>query len=114
MPYCEIITSRKICSDCELLLNREIARIIEQIPGKSERWVMTHMEDEARMCFAGDGEAPSAMITVKTFGKLENTQYDMLTKELCSVVSKLLNLPTDRVYVVYQPIDTWGWNGANF
>lgn len=114
MPYCEILTSCKVSAQTQRLLDKEFGRIIELIPGKSERWVMTHTEDEAKMCFAGDSEAPCAMITVKTFGALTELQYDMLTKEFCSGVSKLLGVPADRIYVVYQPIENWGWHGANF
>ena len=114
MPYCEIITSRKVCSDSEILLSKEFVRIIELIPGKSERWVMTHIEDDARMCFAGNSDDACAMLTVKTFGELTSPQYDMLTKEFCAAVSRLLNLSADRIYVTYQPIKNWGWNGENF
>lgn len=114
MPYCEVITTEKIEKADEKKLNREIARIIELIPGKSERWVMTHIEDEARMSFAGTGEEPTAMITVKTFGELTGEYYDLLTREFCGELSKLIGVPPDRVYVVYEPITHWGWNKENF
>ena len=43
MPYCEILTTTKVEKAEEMKLNHEVGRIIEQIPGKSERWVMTHI-----------------------------------------------------------------------
>lgn len=114
MPYCEILTTTKVEKAEEMKLNHEMARIIELIPGKSERWVMTHIEDEARMAFAGTNEEPAAMITVKTFGELLADQYDMLTKEICTSISTALQVPQDRLYVKYEPIYHWGWDGGNF
>lgn len=114
MPYCEIITTSKVEKAEEMKLNHEIARIIEQIPGKSERWVMTHIQDEARMAFAGTNEVPAAMIMVKTFGELTSEQYDMLTKSFCNTVARLLEVPSERLYVTYEPVTHWGWDSANF
>ena len=114
MPYCEILTTTKVEKAEEMKLNHEIARIIEQIPGKSERWVMTHIQDETRMAFAGTNAAPAAVITVKTFGELAPEQYDMLTKSFCQSAAQLLKVPSDRLYVTYEPITHWGWDGANF
>ncbi len=114
MPYCEVITTTKVDKSRDMELSHELARIIELIPGKEERWVMTHIEDQARMAFAGDNEQPCAMITLKTFGELTPEQYDMLTKEMCSSASKLLGVAPDRLYVKYEPIVHWGWNGENF
>lgn len=114
MPYCEVITTKKIDKNDEMSLSHELARIIELVPGKSERWVMVHIADEAKMAFAGSNDAPVAMITVRTFGELSAEYYDLLTKEFCAATEKMLAVPADRVYVVYEPIIHWGWNGTNF
>lgn len=114
MPYCEVITTAKVEKDAEAQLHHALAAVIEKIPGKSERWVMIHLEDQARMAFSGDNSAPAAMLTVKTFGELEAEAYDLLTQEFCAAAEKLLSVPADRVYVVYEPIRHWGWNSRNF
>ena len=114
MPYFEVQTSTRVPEEKRPALRHELARIIELIPGKSESWVMVHLEDGADMSFAGDGEAPAAMIVLKTFGELDGAQYDMLTRELCASMSERLGVPPDRLYVVYEPITHWGWNGGNF
>lgn len=114
MPYCEVLTTTKIGKPEEKALDREIARIIELVPGKSERWVMVHIEDQARMSFAGSCEEPAAMVTLKTFGELEPEMYDLLTQEFCARLSERLHVPRDRIYVVYEPIAYWGWDGKNF
>lgn len=114
MPYCEVITTKKVDRSCVAEYSHALAEIIEMVPGKSERWVMVHIEDEAKMAFAGADDEPAAMITLKTFGDLDSGQYDMLTREFCAAAERLLSVPADRVYVVYEPIVHWGWNGDNF
>lgn len=114
MPYFEVQTSAALPEEERAGLRRELARVIELVPGKSERWLMVHIEDGADMAFAGDASAPAAMVELKTFGELEAGLYDMLTRELCASLPPLLHVPADRLYVVYEPISRWGWNGGNF
>lgn len=114
MPYCELITTVKVEKKEEMALSHALAKVIETIPGKTENWVMTHIEDEARMAFAGSNGEPSAMVTVKTFGEPEQKYYDLLTAGFCDRITELLGVPKDRIYVVYEPIQNWGWNGQNF
>lgn len=114
MPYCEVITTVKVPAETEMTLNHALTRVIENIPGKTERWVMTHIADEAKMAFAGTNDAPAAMITVKTFGTPEAQYYDVLTKAFCREVAPILGVSPERMYIVYEPIDHWGWNSKNF
>jgi len=114
MPYCELITTNKTEAYDTMSLSHELAKIIEKIPGKEERWVMTHIEGGAKMAFAGCDEKPVALISLKSFGELGAEQYDMLTREFCTMAERLLAVPADRVYVTYEPVMHWGWNGSNF
>lgn len=114
MPYCEVITNKTIDAELEETIRKEIVRIIELIPGKEERWIMTRTVDQSRMTFGGPCDAPVAMINVKTFGELSDNQYNLLTKELCASISELISVPPEKIYVVYESICHWGWNGQNF
>lgn len=114
MPYFEVQTSGRLPEAERPALRRELARIIELVPGKSERWVMVHIEDGADMSFAGDAGQPAAMVLLKTFGELDKDLYDLLTRELCASLPQLLKVPAERLYIVYEPICHWGWNGENF
>ena len=114
MPYCEITTTAKVAPELEMTLNHAIADVIATIPGKTENWVMTHIADEAKMAFAGTNEAPAAMVTLKIFGHPDEALYDRLTEAFCSKIAPMLGVSADRMYVVYEPVDHWGWNGMNF
>ena len=111
MPYCNIKTNVKVEKKKEL--SKALTKTIELIPGKTENWIMTSIDDEAYMTFSGS-DAPTAMITLKTFGQPEQKYYDMVTEGFCETVSKMLGIPQDRIYISHEPSDLWGWNGRNF
>ena len=51
MPYCNIKTNVKVEKKKEL--SKALSKTIELIPGKTENWIMTSIDDEALMTFAG-------------------------------------------------------------
>lgn len=114
MPYFEVQTSTKVKKEEQDKLYHELARVIELVPGKSEKWVMVHLEDEAKMCFAGNSQDDAACVMFKGFGELEAAQYDMLTAEMCKTVAPMLGVSPERFYVIYESTLHWGWNGGNF
>lgn len=114
MPYFDVATTRKLTTETKTQLQRELGRLIELIPGKSEQWLMTQLRDEACLSFAGSNEEPAAVVTLKTFGELKPEQYDLLTAEICSCIQQLLQTQPSRIYVMYEPVTHWGWNSSNF
>lgn len=113
MPFIDMKTSVKIDTDKELYLKEAFGKAIELIPGKSEEWLMLNFSDGCRMYFAG-ADAPSAILEVKILGRSTPDYYNALTKELTDIVSGTLGVSKNRIYVKYEEIDTWGFNGENF
>ena len=37
-----------------------------------------------------------------------------MTAKICDILQEELGIPGSAVYVTYQGIDDWGWNGRNF
>lgn len=114
MPFVKLTTTTSIEKEKEMEISHALARVIELIPGKSEAWVMTHIEDNAAVAFAGTDDAPAAYLEVRTFGELAADQYSMLTEKFCETVEALTGVPKDRTYVIYEPIRYWGWNSQIF
>lgn len=113
MPFISTKTNVAVSQQQELNLKEAFGKAIELIPGKSERWLMLDFSDNARMWFSGD-DAPLAYLSVKLFGKASSGVYDDLTAKLTTIVSGELGIPPTRIYVKYEEIDNWGWNGSNF
>ena len=113
MPFIETKTSASITKDQARALKEAFARAIEIIPGKSEEWLMLNTVGDCSMSFRGDMDTPCAMIKVEIFGKAKDSEYNRLTEEICRVASEILGVPSDRIYVRYEEVFHWGYNGFN-
>ena len=66
------------------------------------------------MYFRGSNEKPIAYVEVKSFGKAPADSYSEFTKAVCDILKEELNIESDCVYVKYEEVSNWGWNGKNF
>ena len=114
MPYINTTTTKKITREQQNELTRELGKAIEIIPGKTEEWLMLNFKDEARMAFRGNSEKDCAMVEVEILGKAKKDDLGRMTDALCSLMHRILGIDTDRVYVKYEEIETWGYDGINF
>ena len=113
MPYIETKTNVKITTDREKKLKEEFGKAIALLPGKSERWLMLSFAGESVMYFQGSPDG-CAMLEVKIYGKASASSLDSLTGRLTGIVSDVLGVSPDRVYIKYEECANWGWNGSNF
>ena len=114
MPFIETKTSVKLTEDTENKLKEAYGKDIEIIPGKSENWLMLNFSGDCHMAFRGDNTKPCAMIEVSMLGNASRQTYDKLTAKLCSDVSEILGIPSDRIYIKYSEHTVWGYDGINF
>lgn len=113
MPYIDLKTNVEVSDTQKGKLTAILGDAIALIPGKSEEWLMVNISEKQSMAFAGKRTA-CAMLEVKIFGKADKDSYDRLTKALCHEVSSTLGIAPDRIYVKYEEVSHWGWNGENF
>lgn len=114
MPFIDVKTSVSIAKEQELELKARLGKAIALIPGKSESWLMTGFCDNYHMYFRGDQSKPLAFVEVKVFGKENPAAFDALTAEITKILGEVLGIPGDCVYVKYEAVSSWGWNGNNF
>ena len=114
MPYINSKISTKITKDQETQLKTQLGQAISIIPGKRERWLMVGFEDEYSLYFGGDNSQPTAFIEVSVFGGENPKAFSALTAKLCEIYNSVLGISPDRIYVKYEAVASWGWNGGNF
>lgn len=114
MPHILTQTSVKISAEKELAIKEKLGKAISLLSGKSEQWLMLTFRDECHMYFRGDGSKPTAFIEVQVFGKINPAESEELTKEICNIISSELLIPSDRIYVKYEEVTQWGFDGMNF
>ncbi len=114
MPYIDTKTTVTVTPEQEKALFSALGKAIENIPGKTEQWLMLNLEGGKRMCFQGDAASPCAMVDVRIFGQTEHEACESMTKAICSLYEEILSVPAERIYVSYKGYDEWGWNHMNF
>lgn len=114
MPYINAKTTVAINEKQRETIKTRLGKAIELIPGKSENWLMVSFDDNSIMYFKGNNEKPLAYVEVKIFGKASESAFENLTKAITDILNEELQISSDCIYVKYEEVNNWGWNGTNF
>ena len=113
MPCIQLSTNKTLSEQKQEILKQEFGKAIEQIPGKTEKWLMCIFRSECEIWFRGEKE-DSAFLEVGIYGQPSKESCDALTQVLMDVVSAELDVEKDHIYIKYSMTTYWGWNGKNF
>ena len=113
MPFINSKVSMKMTQEQKDTIKAELGTIITTL-GKSESWLMVGFQDEYSLYFKGEASPKIAMIEVALFGKASQSAYQKFTEQICCVFEDVLGIPSDKIYVKYEEVSNWGWNGSNF
>lgn len=95
-------------------LKTRLGQAISLIPGKSENWLMTGFEDNYHLYFRGDNSQPMAFVEVKVFGQENPAAFEKMTAGITKIFGEVLGIAADHIYIKYEAVSNWGWNGGNF
>ena len=114
MPYIDSKITTALSEQKKETLKSELGKIISLIPGKSESYLMIGFEDNYSLYFRGEKLTHGAFVEVKIFGSSPKPTLDKVTKAICELYHKELNIPPNCIYVKYEEVSNWGFNGSNF
>lgn len=114
MPFINSKISIKITEEQKTDIKTKLGEAISIIPGKSESWLMLGFEDEYSLYFRGDNSEPMAFVEVSVYGQENRQAFSKLTSAICEIFGEVLKISPDHVYVKYDAVANWGWNGGNF
>ena len=114
MPFIGSKVTVKISKEKEESIKKKLGEAIQLIPGKSETFLMVGFEDEYSLYLGGEKLEKGAFIEIKIFGKANKDDYAKLTAEVCNIYEGELGIPQNKIYVKYEEVENWGWNGSNF
>ena len=94
------------------LLQKEISKMIADLTGKPENYVMTMIVSNSKMTFAGSDE-PCCFIKIKSIGSLNPS---VMSKSLCALISSKTNIKANRIYLEFIDVkaSNWGYNNSTF
>ena len=112
MPFIQVNTSTKSVLEDDALLQNDISKMVAELTGKPENYVMTMIQRDIMMTFAGSDE-PCCFIKVKSIGSLSPSS---MSKSLCELIASKTNISTKRIYIEFTDVkaSNWGFNGATF
>ncbi len=113
MPFINSKISTSITKEQETEIKTLLGQAIQAIPGKSESWLMLGFEPEYTLYFRGDNSEPIAFVEVSVFGPENRQAFTTLTEKICDIFHKILGIAPDHIYVKYEAVANWGWNGFN-
>lgn len=119
MPCIEVKMNVRATPAQKELLKARFGEEIRTIPGKSENWLMVVIHDGLDVYFQGDGELPAAFVEVKVFDRAAHDSsasaaFNSMTAKVTSTMQEILGIDPARIYVKYERVPDWGYNGRNF
>ena len=111
MPFIQINISSKSVMDNDLL-QKEISKTVADLTRKPESYVMTMIQSDLQMTFAGSDE-PSCFVKLKSIGSLNPPS---MSKSLCKLIASRTNIKADRIYIEFIDVkaSNWGFNSSTF
>ena len=112
MPLIQVNTSSKSQIENDNLLQKDISRMVADLTRKPENYVMTIIQRDTKMTFAGTDE-PCCFIKVKSIGSLSPST---MSKSLCELIASKTNIKPNRIYIEFIDIkaSNWGFNSSTF
>lgn len=114
MPYLKIQTNQTLSVDSARQLARKASTLVASLLGKPESYVMTAVENNPAMTFAGTDE-PLAYLELKSIGLPEAITADA-SRALCELVSTEAAIDSARIYIEFSDAarKMWGWDKGTF
>ena len=112
MPFIQINTSSKSDVENVDLLQKDISKMVADLTGKPENYVMTMIQIDNKMTFAGSDE-PCCFINVRSIGSLTPSS---MSKSLCELIASKTNINKNRIYIEFIDVkaSNWGFNSSTF
>ncbi len=114
MPFISSRVNIAMTKEQKETIRKKLGENISIIPGKTEDWLMVEIADNCDLYFRGDEKLPTAFIEVKVFGEIKDIAAGKMTEIISGIYEKELKIKQNRIYIKYEEVEKWGWNGTNF
>ncbi len=113
MPFIDSKVTVKLTEQKKESIKSELGKAIS-IMGKGESFLMVGFEECYDLFMGGKKLELGAFVSIQVFGQVRPEACDKMTAEICRIYEEQLGISGSNIYVTYQGIADWGWNGSNF
>ena len=109
MPFINISTSAKVNDKSSFL--EEFTILMSSLTGKSTKFIMIKLDDNAQMYF--DDDSLCCFLEIKSIGSIDPNK---MAKPLCDFFIEKMGIPIGKIYISFEdvPASMWAWNGKTF
>ena len=114
MPLLKLETTVALSEEKRKTLLASLSKIVAEIIGKPEQYVMVAI-GQAAMLMSGDpGDA--AFVDIRSIGGLSRDVNRKLSQKTCFLLNEVLGISQNRIYLNFTDVEAgnWGWNGSTF
>ena len=111
MPFIKTMVSCEIDKAQEEEIKSRMGKAIELVFGKSEEYLLLEFESDCHLWLRGNNTEPIAYIEAAIFGNEPHYGYDKFTTKVTEIISDVLGIASDHIYIKYEDIIGWGVNG---
>lgn len=113
MPFIDCKISKKLTDEQKEKIKNGLGKSVS-IMRKPESYLMVGICDNYDLWFAGKRAENGAFISVSVFGNVNPAESQKMTAAVCNLLADVAGLDGEEIYVTYQGINNWGFDGGNF
>lgn len=115
MPYLQVTTNVPMNRKQKVLIDQAVSKSLVIIPEEKPEYLMSQFDDCASMILQGSDD-PCVIIRLR----VGRAMYDRYPRDwtkippiLTEVVSKVLDIPKNRIYAVITDTNLWAYQGED-
>ncbi|WP_249029983.1 hypothetical protein [Tannockella kyphosi] len=101
MPVIRLSVNRKLTFQQQISIKRELGKIIEILPNKTEEKLMLHFEENQVMYYKGD-EEPCSMTEITLFQQSPLKEKKEFIEAYSNMLTTITRIPADRQYACFH------------
>lgn len=117
MPFINTTTNVAMSRKQKTLMEEGLREAISIIPRERAELLMVNFNDASSVSLAGDKIEPCAMVEIKLLTRIaaetDNALMEKMIEAATEIVSKVLLIKPERIYVAFIGSPMWGAAGVN-
>lgn len=113
MPFIDCKFSKQLTAEEKQNVKSGLGKLVS-ILHKPESYLMVGIDDNYDLYFAGKKLSSGAYISISLFGNPAPADCEKMTSAVCGLLKDELGIDGASVYITYQGIENWGYDGSNF
>ena len=112
MPLINLQVSKKLSTQDENDISKELGKLISLMPGRSEKYLMIGIKDGYTHYLAGERLELAAFMDLRLLGKESTEGQELFVTAAQKAIGELLNIPVEHIYTNILEMPHWGARGV--